>query len=99
MCPIVQIGGRGVGGCCPQKQRLLKGVIKPEETWGDKGRYPLINSENRGDVVYEWSLTRITKQVKVPRHQTKARGNPYIRHTCESYTCCLAIFFGAYIFR
>jgi hypothetical protein len=49
-------GAGGRGGCWPQKRRLLKGVIKLEETWGDKGRYPLRNSENRGDVVYGCSL-------------------------------------------
>ena len=48
-------GGRG-GGCWPQKRRLLKGVIKPEETRGDMGRYPIKNLENRGDVVYGCSL-------------------------------------------
>ena len=44
MRPILYIsmrtrGGRqywGQGGCWPQKRRLLKGVIKAEETWGDK---------------------------------------------------------------
>ena len=51
-------GPGGRGGCWPQKRRLLKGVIKPEETWGDQGRYPLINLENREDVVYEWSLLK-----------------------------------------
>ena len=30
----------------------------PEETWADKGRYPLIKSENRGDIVYGWSLKK-----------------------------------------
>ena len=35
---------------------VLMGVIKPEETGADKGRYPLIKLENRGDIVYGWSL-------------------------------------------
>ena len=54
----------GVGGCLPQKRCLLKGVIKPEETWADKGRYPLIKSENRGDVVYGWSLRSLRRSRK-----------------------------------
>ena len=53
MNPILYIGGQEGVGCWPQKRRLLKGVIMLEETWADKGRYPLIKSENRGDVVYE----------------------------------------------
>ena len=58
MSPILYLGGKeGVGGFWSQKRRLLKGVKKLEETWADKGRYPLIKSENRGDVVYGWSLT------------------------------------------
>ena len=59
MRPILYIicGNKGVGGMLALEKSLLKGVIKPEETWGDKGRYPLINLENRGDVVYGWSLT------------------------------------------
>ena len=28
----------------------------PEETWADKDKYPLIKLENRGGVVYGWSL-------------------------------------------
>ena len=49
-------GQEGVGGLLASETTSPQGVIKPEETWGDKGRYPLINSENRGDVVYGWSL-------------------------------------------
>ena len=37
-------------------------VIKPEETWADKGRYLLIKSENRGDVVYGWSLIKMSSR-------------------------------------
>ena len=48
-------------GCWPQKPHLLKGVIKPEETWADKGRYPLIKSENRGDVVYGCSQSKMSR--------------------------------------
>ena len=49
MSPILYLGGKeGVGGFWSQKLRLLKGVKKLEETWADKGRYPLIKSENRG---------------------------------------------------
>ena len=50
-------GQEGVGGLLASETTSPLGVIMPEETWGDKGRYPLINSENRGDVVYEWSLS------------------------------------------
>ena len=49
-------GQEGVGGLLASETTSPQGVIKPEETWGDKGRYPLINSENRGDVIYGWSL-------------------------------------------
>ena len=38
--------------------------MKPEETWADKGRYPLIKSENRGDVVYGWSLRSLRRSRK-----------------------------------
>ena len=49
--------GPGIGGAVGLRNDVSsRGVIMPEETWGDKGRYPLIKSENRGDVVYEWSL-------------------------------------------
>ena len=34
-----QVDGRWEGGCWPRKLRPLEGVIKPEETWADKGRY------------------------------------------------------------
>ena len=59
-----------VRGCWHQKRCLLKGVIKLEETWADKGRYPLIKSKNRGDVVYGWCQSTIwdpTLSVKVHR--------------------------------
>ena len=72
MTPILYIsmwmGGPGVatwGRGWPQKRRLLKGVIMPEETWGDNGRHPLIKSENRGDVVYGWSPTVYRKSEMV----------------------------------
>ena len=54
-------GQEGVGGLLASETTSPQGVIKPEETWGDKGRYPLINLENRGDVVYGWSLSTYIK--------------------------------------
>ena len=45
-----------VGGLLTSERSLLKGVIKLEKTWADKGRYPLIKSEIRGHVIYGWSL-------------------------------------------
>ena len=37
---------------------MILHCVKPEETWSDKGRYPPIKSEIRGDVVYGWSLNK-----------------------------------------
>ena len=41
----------------------IKGVTMPEKTWADKGRYPLIKSENRGGVAQR---AKITKKVHKP---------------------------------
>ena len=57
----IMCGQEVVGGLLASETTSPQGVIKPEETWGDKGRYPLINSENRGDVVYGWSLSDYPK--------------------------------------
>ena len=59
MSPILHIhrwmgGGRGAVGL--RNDVSSRGSNMPGETWADKGRYPLIKTEKRGDVVYGWSL-------------------------------------------
>ena len=48
-------GGRGAVGL--RNDVSSRGSNMPGETWADKGRYPLIKTEKRGDVVYGWSLS------------------------------------------
>ena len=56
---------KGVGGLMTSETMSPQGGIKPEETWADKGRYPLIKLEIRGDVVYEWSLLILFFTIKL----------------------------------
>ena len=47
----------GVGGAVgPRNDVSSRGSLSQRRRGGDKGRYPLIKLENRGDVVYGWSL-------------------------------------------